>query len=370
LKNDGDFIRRIENGYLFMESKIDKAKLIYMGFYIDESRDYEIETNIKFVKGKPNTGHALLWGKDPDRDYGFYFTGQQSYKISKYDGGYVDFTPFQTNTIIKPNDYNKLTIRKIGAKMYFFINEELVHNMDSQPLFGQSIGLQVGGSSVIYVDDLVLSYLNEVKTNKQKTLAPIEPLRPNSNVNMTYNWINTQNVTTFFDDNFSNNTNEWGVGTTEDVFRSVEKGYYLFQCYIESYYSTTKSIIIDETRNFQIETAVKIAEGRDNIENGLIWGMLENSSYRFCFSKQGEFTIYKMDDGSVVDIVDYTPADNYYANDYNKLTVRKFNKNYYFFFNEILVHTAPFESLYGQKIGYLVAKKSTIQVDYLKIIYF
>lgn len=365
----GDFIRKIENGHMYLESTIDRAKLLSKEFYIDESKDYEIETSIKFITGKLNTGHALLWGKTPEKDYGFYFTGQRSYKISKYDGGYVNITDFITSDEVKAYAYNILTIRKVNNKMYFFINKTLIHTMDAQPFFGQRIGFQVGGKSIIHVDYLKFVYLKP-KSSVPKVPEVIQPINHNSNESMTYNWINSKSTELNFYDDFNDNSKGWGVGKLDYINRAIENSYYLFESFEASYYSSTLPFYINESRNFQIETAIKIISGSNSIESGLIWGMEDKSSFRYCFARNGKYTMYKFVNGTVIDILDYTMSNNYKKYDYNILTLRKYNNKLYFFFNKELVHTMPYESFFGNRMGYLVAKNTSMKIDYLKIIYF
>jgi len=371
IEETGDFIRRIEGGHLYLESTIDRAKLLSNEYTIDESRNYQIEASLKFITGKVNTGHALLFGKSPDNDFGFYFTGQQSYKISKYEGGYVDYIDFTTNTILSTNGYNKLTLRKVGNQWYFFINEQLVHTMESQTFFGNRIGFQVGGKSIIHVDYLTIHYLPGTSvsgTAKPKIPGSTKTGSTGSGA-ASYGWIYDKNVSEVMYDEFYSNTNGWGTGVTTDVERKIESGYYFFQTFMESFYSTTIVYEFEKSRNFQLETILKINSGSVSQENGLIWSMENKSSCRFGITRNGEYTIYNMSEGSVEDIKDFTASSAIKKSDFNLLTIRKYDGIYYFFINEQLVHQCNYYPGYGDRIGFLVGKKSSLQIDNLKISY-
>jgi hypothetical protein len=365
LRSEEEFIRTIQNGVLSLQSTVNRAKILFQPVEINENLDYEIETSIKFVTGKENTGHALLFGKSSGSDFGFYYTNQGSYKISKYDSEYKDYIDFTNSPFLKSNAYNKITLRKVGQNWYFFINEVLCHEMKSEPFFGNNIGFQVGGTSIIHVDYLYISYLE-----KQNRQSP-NPSHVVSSISSpgAYNWLKASQLTPVFIEEFVNNDKSWGVGVTNDIKRSVEYGYYYFQAYIESFYSSFKEIDIDATRNFQIEAAIKYIGGMDIYENCLYWGGSNNASFRFGITGNGNYTAYKINSGNITDYVDYTPSSSVNKSGFNKLTVRKHSGNYYLFLNEILVHTMPFEPFFGQRVGFLVGKKSTIHIDYLKINY-
>ena len=65
--------------------------------------------------------------------------------------------------------FNKLTVRKVADKYYFFLNEKLVHSMPFEPFFGNLIGFQVGENSTIMVDNIDTAYLDKVKRTNPKS---------------------------------------------------------------------------------------------------------------------------------------------------------------------------------------------------------
>jgi uncharacterized repeat protein (TIGR01451 family) len=162
----------IENGYLVFQSLTTKSKEDLLPAIIDQKRDFEIETSMRFVEGQMDKGYGLQWGKsvNPIRQFDFLLTGGGHFTIDKYDGKFSDFVPFTLSDDVNRYAFNKLTVRKVSDKYYFFLNEKLVHSMPFEPFFGNLLGFQVGDNSTIMVDHIEIAYLDEVMEEKSKVL--------------------------------------------------------------------------------------------------------------------------------------------------------------------------------------------------------
>jgi hypothetical protein len=162
----------IENGSLVFQSLTDKSKEDLIPVIIDQKRDFEIEVSIKFVEGLMDKGYGLQWGKavNPIRQYDFLLTGGGHYSIDKYTGEFTDYVPFTLSDIVNRYAFNKLTIRKIADKYYFFLNEKFIHSMPYEPFFGNLMGFQVGDRSTIMIDNIGIAYLDKIIERKSKVL--------------------------------------------------------------------------------------------------------------------------------------------------------------------------------------------------------
>jgi uncharacterized repeat protein (TIGR01451 family) len=162
----------IENGYLVFQSLTNKSKEDLLPAIIDQKRNFEIETSIRFVEGQMDKGYGLQWGKsvNPIRQFDFLLTGGGHYTIDKYDGKFLDYVPFTLSDDVNRYAFNKLTVRKVDNKYYFFLNEKLVHSMPFEPFFGNLLGFQVGDNSTIMIDHIEIAYLDEAKEEKSKVL--------------------------------------------------------------------------------------------------------------------------------------------------------------------------------------------------------
>lgn len=173
-----------------------------------------------------------------------------------------------------------------------------------------------------------------------------------------------------FTEEFTDNKNSWYLGIKENVwFQNLQEGTLFFQSYENVPKEDFKEVFIDQSKDFEIELKIRLDKGIQNKFNGLQWGKSasESKQFDFFFNGQGQFTIDKFTGSSFVDFVPVTATKLINNYTYNTLTVRKVGAKYYFFLNQQLVHTMPFEPFFGNGIGFQVAEKSSVQIDYLKV---
>jgi hypothetical protein len=169
---EGSWAESIEGGHLVFESLTDKPKEDLIPVIIDQNRSFEIETSIRFVEGQMDKGYGLQWGKavNPMKQFDFLLTGAGHFTIDKYTGEFKDYVPFTISPKVNRYAFNKLTIRKVADRYYFFLNEDLVHTMPFEPFFGNLLGFQVAENSTIRVDHIDIAYLDKKEDAKSKVL--------------------------------------------------------------------------------------------------------------------------------------------------------------------------------------------------------
>ena len=169
---ENSWAESIEGGHLIFESLTNKPKEDLIPVIIDQNRSFEIETSIRFVEGQMDKGYGLQWGKaaNPMKQYDFLLTGAGHFTIDKYTGEFKDYVPFTISPKVNRYAFNKLTVRKVADKYYFFLNENLVHTMPFEPFFGNLIGFQVAENSTIRVDNIDVAYLDKKDDSKSKVL--------------------------------------------------------------------------------------------------------------------------------------------------------------------------------------------------------
>ena len=169
---ENSWAESIEGGHLIFESLTNKPKEDLIPVIIDQNRNFEIETSIRFVEGQMDKGYGLQWGKaaNPMKQYDFLLTGAGHFTIDRYTGEFKDYVPFTISPKVNRYAFNKLTVRKVADKYYFFLNENLVHSMPFEPFFGNLIGFQVAENSTIRVDNIEVAYLDKKDDTKSKVL--------------------------------------------------------------------------------------------------------------------------------------------------------------------------------------------------------
>ncbi len=173
-----------------------------------------------------------------------------------------------------------------------------------------------------------------------------------------------------FTEEFTDNKNSWYLGIKENVwFQNLQDGTLFFQSFENVPKEDYKEVIIDQNNDFEIELKIRLDKGIQNKFNGLQWGKsaAESKQFDFFFNGQGQFTIDKFIGTGFTDFVPVTATKLINNYTYNTLTVRKVGAKYYFFLNQQLVHSMPFEPFFGNGVGFQVAEKSSTQIDYLKV---
>ncbi|MBI5008101.1 MAG: caspase family protein, partial [Bacteroidia bacterium] len=169
---ENSWAESIEGGHLVFESLTNKPKEDLIPVIIDQNRSFEIETSIRFVEGQMDKGYGIQWGKaaNPIKQFDFLLTGAGHFTIDKYTGEFKDYVPFTISPKVNRYAFNKLTIRKVADKYYFFLNESLIHSMPFEPFFGNLVGFQVAENSTIRVDHIDIAYLDKKEEAKSKVL--------------------------------------------------------------------------------------------------------------------------------------------------------------------------------------------------------
>ncbi len=146
---------RISNGEFYFESKQDQAFLASTLVALNQDQDYEIETTIKIESGE---NLALLeWGGSRTND--FYFMGFSSdgtFFSGQWETGFSSIIEL---TNFRGNDFNKLTIRKLGQFYYIYVNEKFVDIYEAEPLPGFLMAYYVGGQTALSADYLRVNLL-------------------------------------------------------------------------------------------------------------------------------------------------------------------------------------------------------------------
>jgi hypothetical protein len=178
-----------------------------------------------------------------------------------------------------------------------------------------------------------------------------------------YNDYDYGDKTSIFYDEFTDNENSWPTENGEIYY-----WYYKFRSTDEKQHAAGKPISINTSGDFEIELTIKLAQGPATKWVNLEWGWNMETSERFDFGfSQNAHTIDKFVNGAYQDYVNEANSSYVKNGDFNTLTVRKVGSTYYFFLNENLVHTMPFEPFFGNYIGFSVPAYSEVNVDKLKI---
>ncbi|MCF6213735.1 MAG: caspase family protein [Flavobacteriaceae bacterium] len=364
VSNKSSGVIKVSGGSYNLNYKKDKGSLeAFKPLEINENKDFKIEALIVKKSGIGDYGYGLIWGrKDSDNYLSFNITGNGNYRISKKEKGtYKNLVTWTSSSEIKTGDgvYNILKIEKIGNRTYYYINDKLVETLDYKPLFGNQVGFVVYHAQAIEVNYLSVYYL---KKNKPKP-------KPKVIVNNNNDYQND----VIFNDKFNSNLNDWAVADNENATLSVKNGYYNFKHKRDKLgWTSSKTIKINESKDFEIEADIKKVAGIQNNGFGIIWGRKDSDNeFQFFISGDGSYYIKYYEDNELNVIKKWTVSS--YINTgngaTNKLKIRKIGNQYKYYINDNFVTQGDAVSFFGDRIGFIIYGNQSIAVNTLNVSY-
>lgn len=149
-------------GTIYLASANNNRGVIWQDLKLSRDADFEIEMTIRFVRGKREAFSYMFWEAANEKRIGFGISRQSMYKGVIYkDYRYTNFIRPRKYEFIETSDFNQVTVRKIGRKLYCFVNGALVETRNYHPAFGQFFGITVAPKSTIEVDNFSVRELRE-----------------------------------------------------------------------------------------------------------------------------------------------------------------------------------------------------------------
>ncbi|MEM6262848.1 MAG: caspase family protein [Bacteroidota bacterium] len=179
----------IREGELYCKSLNSRTYVKRRYIPFNQTGDYEVEINLRYVNGGMNQPIGLTFGRDiRGNEYNFYFTAEGRFKIMRYHNGrYQNLVNWTNSPALDRYSFNTLTVRKIDSKWYFFVNRNLVHQTVAQFLFGYDAGFTIGGNMTLEVDYLRVSELRH-RDSQGPLVSITEPaLNPDQKVTLGKN---------------------------------------------------------------------------------------------------------------------------------------------------------------------------------------
>ncbi|MBK6904883.1 MAG: hypothetical protein IPH04_19265 [Saprospirales bacterium] len=179
----------------------------------------------------------------------------------------------------------------------------------------------------------------------------------------------------FLFDDFEDNDQGWDVSNDAESSTRVEDGVYKIQSKNStSFVFSISSGGLDFGKDFEMEASIKISQSGGAGRNGLVWGVGYSpfTFNNFSVNNQKETWIGVWDGNAGA----YAPWNDWWLTgfvnpegNFNKLTVRRVEGQYYFFVNEKFIAESANGGFSDDDIGFIVAGLSTIHVDYILINY-
>lgn len=366
--NTSDYNLNINNGdYNFEHKRKSGGWSTTISEYIDTSRDFKIEAQIKKISGTQYNGYGIIFaGKDNDNQNLFYVNANGSYSINIVDNGTSNRKKSweKSSAIRKGNgSYNTLKVVKIGSNLEYYINNTKVYTDYSPKFFGNKLGYVLYDDQKVGVGYLSVGYLDK-KSNVTTTVTNFSSDNVSPKTYSDYDFS--------FSEQFNNNTNNWSFKDDANAAFKVMNGkYYMLHKRSEKGWSSHITKTIDTNQDFEIETKIDKISGVVNFGYGLMFGKNGDNSFRFYIASNGYYRIVREVKGNDEDIIKWTSTA--YVNKGNQesniLKVKKEGRYYKFYVNDNYLTQIDYEPFFGNEIGYVLYNNQEIGIDYLRFKY-
>jgi PKD repeat protein len=155
---------------------------------------------------------------------------------------------------------------------------------------------------------------------------------------------------------------DWYEGSGETYEAYIANGFYTLIDTDDSednygrYYFLNTAII--PNGNYDIEVRIRNTEDNGNYGSGLLHGLDSDLGYNYYVFTSGVYNIGDSD-ASWTDWASTTYGN---VEDWNLLTVRKYENTFYFFMNQILIYSDDYSS-FGDQIGFIIDKNTQVDID-------
>jgi len=155
-KADDKVMLKIQNGRYIIQNKMSSnGWLAYHSIDMSQNEDFHIESKMKKVVGRDDRGYGLVWGLTDNNYYYFSISGNGQYVYGKQiKGSWKNIIGWVKSNQINNNSANKLTIKKSGNQIRFFINDNFVGQAQFEGFFGNRVGFQVGANMKVEIDNI------------------------------------------------------------------------------------------------------------------------------------------------------------------------------------------------------------------------
>jgi len=159
---------KLDQGHLSIEANTAPIRT-FKNVGLSEEDDYGIYTRQLFMQGSHLGWMGIQFGMSADtKKYcSFVYNNGQGFLISISNGKKNKVVRESKSTVIKPYDYNTLTLIKSGNNYRFLINDKQVHEAKITDFFGPLVALFTSKNTTILVDEVQVFGSKE---GKQRTI--------------------------------------------------------------------------------------------------------------------------------------------------------------------------------------------------------
>jgi Caspase domain len=320
---------------------------------IDYSQDFVLDVTTRKIYGYDNHGYGIMFGLDDgDNYFSFIISGDGHYRYAKFENNeYIPIIEWTASEFInKYNSTNKLTLKRNGSQLQFYINDYYVDEVSFPNVYGSKIGLKINKDILVAYDNLV-AHKPDLVDDYLSSLDFNDFMREN----------------TLFYESFEDNRNNWWEGELEGNNIYLAYGEYIYSRSREEGASViwNGNLTIDYSSDFVIDAKARKISGVEDHGYGIVWGLSDaDNRFEFCISDNGQYYYGYRYDGTYYSIIDWTESDHIIKyNAANIITVEKLGQTVRFYINDNYVAQADYYAAYGNKVGFLINSSITVAFD-------
>lgn len=150
-----DYSIQIKNGHMVLSTN-SSAIHTYQKVEIPAEGAIAYYTNMIFVGGDHRAWIGFRFNMSPDASkyLSFVLNNDKEFLIAERNGKKYEVLRQSRSQVIKPYEYNSLTIIKKGSTYKFLINDKQVHEQKTKSFFGPLLGIIVNSNAQVKVDEV------------------------------------------------------------------------------------------------------------------------------------------------------------------------------------------------------------------------
>lgn len=169
LHDTKDYRFQIADGHLAIDA-YSVAVHTFQNINATKDDSYAIHTRMIFLNGTSEgwMGIRFNMSEDATRYLTFSFNNAQGFLVSNHTGKKYEVLRESKSVVIKPYDYNTLTIVKKENKYQFLINDKQVFQNETKSFYGSQAGIYVSNNMSVKADEF---QVYDLRRGKQKIIS-------------------------------------------------------------------------------------------------------------------------------------------------------------------------------------------------------
>lgn len=169
-KGDNYTISMERGKYILTTTQKDKGRFITISPYIDSKKDFTFEATFMQKSGTDNQGFGFLWGDNANgKNHSFTITSNGYFQVMSPEKKVKLNEWIASDKIKSMEQENVLKIEQRKSRLYFFINNQQVLDIETLPLYGTRIGFVTYTNMVLEIDNFIIRH--DLKINLPPNLA-------------------------------------------------------------------------------------------------------------------------------------------------------------------------------------------------------